>query len=220
MFIGHTAAAFAAKKAAPKIRLGTLLLAAQFADLIFPIFILLGAEHLMPAPGITAFTPYDFYDYPISHSLAANIVWASIFASIYFFKRREWKGAVILACTVLSHWLLDFISHRPDMPIAPGLNWYAGLGLWNSVVWTVIIESSMFALGVYLYLRTTTAVDRTGSIALWSFIGLQVLLYIGDIVSKTPVDGHTMALFSLMQWLIVPWGYWIDRHRKDVVSPA
>ncbi len=99
MFIGHTAAAFAAKKAAPQIRLGTLLLAAQFADLIFPLFILFGAEHVMPAPGITAFTPYDFYDYPISHSLVTNILWASIFAGIYFLKRREWSGAIILGCT-------------------------------------------------------------------------------------------------------------------------
>ena len=220
MFIGHTAIAFAAKKAAPQLRLGTLLLAAQFADLIFPLFVLLGVEHIMPAPGITAFTPYDFYDYPISHSLAANIVWAFIFAGIYFFKLREWTGTFILAGVVLSHWVLDFISHRPDMPVAPGLQLCVGLGLWNSIAWTIIIESCMFALGVYLYLRATTAVDRTGSLALWSFIGLQVLLYIGDIVGKTPVGGHTMALFSLLQWLIVPWGYWIDRHRHIQPQPV
>jgi hypothetical protein len=220
MFIGHTAAAFAAKKAAPQIRLGTLLLAAQFADLIFPLFVLFGAEHVMPAPGITAFTPYDFYDYPISHSLVTNIVWASIFAGIYFFKCREWSGATILGCTVLSHWMLDFLSHRPDMPIAPGLQWFVGLGLWNSIGWTIILESCMFAFGVYLYLRATVSRDSLGSLALWSFIGLEVFLYIGDIVSKTPVDGHTMALFSLTQWLIVPWGYWIDRHRSNADAGA
>jgi len=178
----------------------------------------LGVEHVMPAPGITAFTPYDFYDYPISHSLVTNIAWAYIFASIFFLKYREWSGALVLACVALSHWVLDFISHRPDMPLVPGLQLFVGLGLWNSIPWTIILESCLFAIAVYLYLRTTTPTDPIGSTALWSFIALQVLLYIGDIISKTPVDGHTMALFSLTQWLVIPWGYWIDQHRYIITS--
>jgi hypothetical protein len=218
MFIGHTAIAFAAKKAAPQVRFGTLLFAALFADLLFPMLVLFGVEHVMPAPGITAFTPYDFYDYPISHSLVTNIAYAYIFASIFFLKYREWSGALVLAGVALSHWVLDFISHRPDMPLVPGSQILVGLGLWNSVPWTVILESGMFVVGVYLYLRTTTPADSMGSLALWLFIGLEVFLYIGDIFSNVPVDGHTMALFSLTQWFVIPWGYWIDRHRLIITS--
>lgn len=213
MFIGHTAAALVAKKAAPHVRFGTLLFAAFLPDLLFPILVLLGIEHVMPAPGITAFTPYDFYDYPISHSLLTDAAFAYIFAGIFFLKYREWSGAIILSFTALSHWLLDFISHRPDMPLVPGLHLFYGLGLWNSVLWTVIVEMLMFAIGIYLYLRTTTPADRLGSITLWSFIGLQAVIYVGDIFANVPVDGKPMAMGSLFQWLFIPWAYWIDRHR-------
>jgi hypothetical protein len=213
MFIGHTAIAFAAKKAAPQVRFGTLLFAALFADLLFPVLILFGVEHVMPAPGITAFTPYDFYDYPISHSLVTNIAWAYIFASVFFLKYREWSGALVLAGVALSHWVLDFISHRSDMPLVPGLQMFVGLGLWNSVPWTVIVEVMMFAVGIYFYLRTTTPADKLGSIALWSFIGLQLLMYAGNIFANIPVDSRTMAMGSLLQWLFIPWAYWIDRNR-------
>lgn len=213
MFIGHTAVALAAKKAAPQVRFGTMLLAAFFADLVFPILILLGIEHVMPSPGITAFTPYDFYDYPISHSLATNIAFAYIFAGFFFLKYREWSGALILSLAALSHWLLDVLSHRPDMPLIPGLHTAVGLGLWNSVAWTLIVETCLLAVGVYFYLRTTTPADTLGSITFWSFIGLQLMIYAGNIFASTPVDEHTMALGSLLQWLFIPWAYWIDRHR-------
>lgn len=213
MFIGHTAIALAAKKAAPQVRFGTLLFAALFADLLFPILILLGVEHVMPSPGITAMTPYDFYDYPISHSLLTNAAFAYIFAGIFFLKYREWSGALVLAGVALSHWVLDFISHRPDMPLVPRSQMLVGLGLWNSVVWTVLIEVSMFVVGVVLYLRTTTPADKFGSIAFWSFIGLQIIMYAGNIFANIPVDGRTMAMGSLLQWLFIPWAYWMDRHR-------
>ena len=88
-----------------------------------------------------------------------------------------------------------------------------GLGLWNSVVWTVLIEVSMFVVGVVLYLRTTTPADKFGSIAFWSFIGLQIIMYAGNIFANIPVDGRTMAMGSLLQWLFIPWAYWMDRHR-------
>jgi len=214
MFIGHYAVAFAAKKVAPKTSLGTLFLSAQFLDLLWPIFLLLGIEHVRIDPGHTAFTPLDFYDYPISHSLVTVIGWSLAFGVIYFFRRKDQQGAWILALGVLSHWVLDFITHRPDLPIAPGLKIYAGLGLWNSVATTVLVESVLFVAALILYTRAAKALDRTGVYAFWAFVVFSVLIYVGNIMSRQqPPNETALAIGGLAQWLIIPWAYWIDRHR-------
>jgi hypothetical protein len=215
MFIGHYAVALAAKKAAPKISLGTLFLAAQFIDLLWPILLLLGIEHVRIDPGNTAFTALDFYDYPISHSLLAVIGWSLAFGSVHFAIRRDARSATIAGMAVLSHWVLDFITHRPDLPLAPGMQSYFGLGLWNSVLATVIIESGMFIAALILYLRTTKAVDRTGSISFWAFILFTVLIHLANILGREqpPPNVTAIAVAGLALWLMVPWLYWIERHR-------
>ncbi|MCG3121306.1 MAG: hypothetical protein ALAOOOJD_04345 [bacterium] len=221
MFIGHYAVALAAKKAAPRVSLGTLFLSAQFIDLLWPFFLLLGLEHVRIAPGNTAFTPLDFYDYPISHSLLTVIGWGLAFSLIYFFRRRDKTSALILGLGVISHWLLDFFTHRPDLPIAPGQQTYVGLGLWNSVAATVIVESALFVLAIILYVRTTQARDRTGKYAFWSFVAFCVLIYVGNIMSREqpPSNVTALAIGGLAQWLMVPWAYWIDRHRVVTTMP-
>ncbi|MBC6949565.1 hypothetical protein DWB58_16685 [candidate division KSB1 bacterium] len=215
MFIGHYAVAFAAKKSAPKTSLGTLFFAAQFLDLLWPIFLLFGLEHVRIDPGNTAFTPLDFYDYPISHSLLTVSGWALAFGLVYFVLCRHAKPAVILGLCVLSHWILDLITHRPDLPLAPGAQIYGGLGLWNSVAATVLLEGALFGLAVLFYARTTNAIDRAGRYAFWGFVVFSVLLYVGNVLGREnpPPNAEALALFGLSQWLIVPWGYWIDRHR-------
>ena len=216
MFIGHYAVALAAKKAAPKTSLGTLFLSAQFLDLLWPIFLLSGWEHVRIDPGNTAFTPLDFYDYPITHSLIMAIVWSLAFGLIYFFRRHYMRGAWILGFGVFSHWLLDFIAHRPDLPIFPGSGTNAGLGLWNSVPATILVESTLFIVGLILYLRATTARDHIGRNAFWAFIAFTALFYVGNVFSRQqpPSNVTVLAVGGLSQWLIVPWTYWIDRHRQ------
>jgi hypothetical protein len=216
MFIGHYAVALAAKKAAPKTSLGTLFLAAQFIDLLWPILLLLGLEHVRIDPGNTAFTPMDFYDYPISHSLLTVVGWSLAFGLVYFFAKRERKAAWILGLVVFSHWILDFITHHPDLPLAPGVQSYFGLGLWNSVAATVVIESAMFIAALILYLRTTKAVDRTGSISFWAFIVFTVLIHLSNILGREqpPPNETAIAIVTLALWLMVPWLYWIERHRR------
>ncbi len=217
MFIGHYAVALAAKKAAPKTSLGTLLISAQFLDLLFPILVLLGLEHVRPDPGNTAFTPYDFYDYPISHSLVTSIVWSIAFGLIYFAIRRDRKGSWVLGICVLSHWILDAISHGPDMPIAPGLSAYVGLGLWNSVPATVVVEGAMFVVGVILYIRTTAAKDRTGTYAFWGLITFLALVYAANAINREPASESMMGIVGLAAFIIIFWAYWIDRHRGVIV---
>lgn len=214
MFIGHYAVALAAKKAAPRASLGTLFLAAQFLDLLWPIFLLLGMEHVRVAPGNTAFTPLDFYDYPISHGLLMVVGWSVAFAIVYWLARRDARSAWVLAGCVLSHWLLDFVTHRPDLPLAPGLHRYVGLGLWNSIAGTLMVELGMFAVGIALFLSVSKAKDRTGMISFWSLMVLLLIIYAGNIFGGPPPNVKAIAPITLLLWLFVPWAYWIDRHRS------
>ena len=154
MFIGHFAVGFGAKKAAPRVSLGTLILAAEFVDFLFPLFVLLGLEALRVDPGNTKVVPFDFFRYPFTHSLATGIGWGLLLGLAYFALRRNGRGATVVGLAVVSHWVLDWITHRPDMPLWPG-GPKVGLGLWNSVAGTVAVEGAMFVLGVALYLTVT-----------------------------------------------------------------
>ena len=163
MFIGHFGIALAAKRAAPRTSLGVLVAAAQLLDLIWPPLVLAGIEKVRIEPGNTRFTPLDFESYPWSHSLLMAALWSIVAAAAYWAAKRYRRGALVIGLAVFSHWLLDFITHRPDLPLYPGSRVYAGLGLWNSVPATIIVEGAIFALGVWLYAASTRSKDKYGS---------------------------------------------------------
>ncbi len=213
MFIGHHAAGFAAKRFAPRVSLGTLFAASMALDLLWPILLLLDLEHVRIAPGVTAFTPLDFYDYPITHSLLSVLGWSLLFALLHWFSRRSWRDASVVGAAVLSHWVLDFLSHRPDLPLWPG-GPRVGLGLWNSVPATIVVESLLFFGGLALYLRATRARDRIGSIALWTLVVFVAIVYVANITSPPPPSARAIGWAALAAYLFVPWGIWIDRHRQ------
>src|SRR5260221_4398921 len=143
----------------------------MLVDLIWPIFHLLGIEHVRIRPGMTRLTPLDFYDYPWTHSLAMSLAWSVAFGLLYYAIARYGRGALILGLGVLSHWVLDFFVHRPDLPLWPG-GPKVGLGLWNHPMAEMAIEAGLFALGILLYRDTTKPLDRTGSARLWAFLNL------------------------------------------------
>jgi len=213
MFIGHFAVAFAAKRAAPAVSLGTLVFAAQLLDGLWPLFVLAGFERFEIVPGITAISPLDFTYYPYSHSLLATVLWALLFGSTYFLLRHDRRAAAILAALVLSHWLLDAASHRPDMPLAPGGEALVGLGLWNSVPATLVVEGALFALCLGSYVACTRASDRAGKVNLWALAALLLLAYLGSVFGPPPPNVEAVAYSGLLGWLIVAWCYWIDRYR-------
>jgi len=215
MFIGHFGVGLAGKGAANKTSLGTLFFAAQFVDLLWPTLLLLGWETVHISPGITIMTPLDFEHYPISHSLAASIGWAALFTVIYGFITKYWKGAFVVGALVLSHWFLDLLVHRPDLPLYPG-GTKVGLGLWNVVPVEIALEAAIFIAGVWIYLRSTQAKDRTGTIALWSLIVFLVLIHVLNLTGGEPPSETAIAWVSQSQWLIVLWGGWGDRHRTSV----
>lgn len=214
MFIGHFAVAFAAKRAAPQLPLGTLFLAAQLADLVWPTLVLLGVERFEIRPGITAVTPLDFVHYPYSHSLAAVVFWGGVLAvPCLAWTRRAWPAAVLFA-VVLSHWVLDAVSHRPDMPLTIDGDARIGLGLWNSLGATLAVESALFIVCVALYARATRALDRTGQRALAGLIAFLAVVYVANLFGPPPPSTTAVAWTAQAIWLLVAWGYWIDRHRS------
>ena len=216
MFIGHNAVAFAAKGVAPKTSLGTLMAAAMLLDLIWPIFLLLGIEHVRIATGATKFTPLDFYDYPWTHSLAMSIAWGIAFGVAYWVATRSGRGAIVVALCVVSHWVLDLVVHRPDLPLWPGGPKF-GFGLWNYPRATMAIEFTMYLIAIMIYRDTTHARDKVGSIGFWTFVVVLFGIYLSTAFSPPPPNTRTIAIMALTGWLLPLWAAWFDRHREAAV---
>jgi len=215
MFIGHFGVGFAAKKAIKKTSLGTLFLASQFVDLLWPILLILGIEKVEINPANTGLTPLNFVYYPFSHSLLAAIIWAFIFGLVYYLIKKDLRSAVWCGLLVPSHWILDLIVHRPDLPLFPGNNSpMVGLGLWTSVYGTIIVEVGIFLAGVYFYFKTTKAKNKTGSISLWVLIIFLLLVYFMNIFGPQPDSVDSIEYVGLSQFILIAWGYWIDKNRQ------
>ncbi|HEY0679840.1 MAG TPA: hypothetical protein VGD17_16265 [Chitinophagaceae bacterium] len=215
MFLGHFALGFAAKKVSSKPSLGTLFMATQFIDLLWPFLLIFGFETIRIEPGNTAFTPINFVSYPYSHSLMAVLIWGLLFGVIYYMIRKDLKSAVLLGALVLSHWFLDLIAHRPDLPITFSEQTKVGLGLWNYKTATLIIELLVFAAGILIYTSVTKAKNNTGRYALWGLVAFFVIIYFMNAYSDPPPDVKAIGYVGLAQWLFVFWGYWIDKNRVE-----
>jgi membrane-bound metal-dependent hydrolase YbcI (DUF457 family) len=214
LFIGHFALALGAKKFAPQVSLGILFLACQLADIIWPNLVLLGIEALEVVPGITVMTPLDFSHYPYSHSLVALILWSAIFGVLYALLRRSGtRAAIVIAVLVLSHWVLDVLTHRPDMPITLNDSSAIGLGLWNYPVIAVPLELLLFGAGTWLYVRHTKPRNRQGSIGFWALILFLLVVYAASILGPPPPSPAAVAWSAQAVWILIAWGFWVDNHR-------
>ena len=214
MFIGHFAMGFGAKRFAPQVSLGVLFLACQLADLVWPNLVLLGIETFSIEPGVTALTPLNFQYYPYSHSLLASLVWAALFAVLYTALRRTGKrAAIVIGLLVLSHWLLDVLSHRPDMPVTLSDAHRIGLGLWNHPVLAIGVEVLLFAAGVGSYAASTRALNRQGSIGFWALVVFLLLVYAANLLGPPPPSVNAVAWSAEAIWLLVAWGFWVDHNR-------
>ncbi len=213
MFAGHFAVAFAAKRAAPRTSLGTLVAAAPLLDLVWPALVLAGVERVRIDPGSTAFTPLDFEHYPWTHSALTVAIWAALFGGIYLARTGYRAGAWTCAAAVASHWVLDLVVHRPDLPLWPG-GPRVGLGLWGSVPATIAVEGALVAAGVVVYLRTTRPRDRAGRIAFGALVLVLALISAANVASPPPPSATAVGAAGLLMWLFVPWAAWADRHRE------
>jgi hypothetical protein len=220
MFIGHYAVSLAAKRAAPRTSLGTLIAATAFLDLVWPILVLAGVEHVEVDPGNTAFTPLAFTSYPWSHSLLMSVLWAVLFGAAYYAVRPYRAGALVVGALVFSHWVLDAIVHRPDLPLTPHGSTRVGLGLWNSIPGTLVVELAMFAAGVWLYVSSTRARNRVGNVGLAALIITLLVIYTANLLGPPPPSATAIAWTDMGQWLVVAWAAWVDRHRTPSSQPT
>lgn len=214
MLLGHYGVALAAKRYAPRTSLGTLILAAQLLDLLWPAFLLIGWERVHIAPGLMRASPLDFERYPISHSLLMAAVWAVLLGGGYNVFRRYPRGAAAIAVAVVSHWVLDLVVHRPDLPLWPGSSTKLGLSLWNSIGATIFIELALLGAGVVMYAGVTRPRDSMGTRLVSAFVAVLLLIFVSALFMPPPTSERAVAVVTLASWLFVPFGYWIERHRE------
>jgi hypothetical protein len=214
VFLGHFAVGFAAKRAAPRTSLTTLMVAATLLDLIWPVFLWLGIEQVRIVPDAPSpFERLDFVSYPWSHSALMALVWSALFAIVYRSRRSYMWGALVAGAAVFSHWVLDFFTHLPDLPLLPVGGPKVGLRLWDRPTATVVIELAMFVVGLALYLSTTRARNWMGHVSLWSIVVLLAFAYYGDVVGPPPPDLHALKTVCLLASALTLWFVWVDKSR-------
>lgn len=217
MFVGHFGLAFAAKRSTPRTSLAVLVAATALLDIIWPVLVLLGVEEVRIDPGNTAFTPLDFVSYPWSHSAVMTVLWSVLFGGAVLVATRDRAAAVVSGVLVASHWVLDLVSHRPDLPLWPG-GPKVGLGLWSSVPGTLAVEGALFAGGVWLYVTATRPRDRAGRWTLAALVALLTAAYLSDRFGGPPPPSDTAVAWVgvAAAFVFVPWAAWVDRHRASV----
>lgn len=213
MFVGHIAVALAAKRKAPAVSLGWLVAGVTALDLIWPFLLLAGIERATIQPGATAFTPIVFDSYPWSHSLVMAVVWGVVLVVLARAARVPSGASPLLVLLVVSHWFLDFFTHAPDMPLWPGSAKY-GLGLWNSIPATLVVEGAIWIVGIAMYLRVKKEQKERVSWWFWSLAGITTLMWATGPFQTPPSTEKALGWFALMGWIIVPWAWWADRARK------
>ena len=212
MFVGHLAVALAAKRAAPRAPLGALVAGAFGLDLLWPVFLLVGLERVRIIPGYTAFTPLAFEHYPWSHSLSMAVIWGIVAGRVSATVLKDVRAAVFIAVAVVSHWVLDYLTHVPDLPLWPDGPRF-GLGLWNSVAMTIIVEGTIFVAAIAMYVHTTAARNSTGTWAFWGLAMLATVIWGSGPLSPPPPSVTAIAVAGLAMWLFPLWAAWIERNR-------
>ncbi len=218
MFVGHYGVSFAAKRVDRSIPLWVLFIAVQLLDVFWAPFILLGIEKVRIVPGITASNPLDLYYMPYTHSLVAALLWSAGAGIIYGLLTRPrpaGKAALVVALAVFSHWALDFVVHRPDLPLYDNAA-KVGLGLWNLPIIAFALEAVLLFGGMWLYFRTAS-VPRLPMTA----FGLVILLIQAYVFFGPPPDSDKAAAVTALAAYVIFAGVirLLERRHPIVAAP-
>jgi membrane-bound metal-dependent hydrolase YbcI (DUF457 family) len=215
MFVGHYGPSFAAKAWNKTLPLWVLFLAVQLVDVLWAIFVLLGVEKVRIVPGITKTNALDLYYMPYTHSLVAAVVWSAVAGAAYLLRRRSrgLQGAGLVGAAVFSHWVLDWLVHRPDLPLYDDAL-KLGLGLWNFPAPAFLLEAALLFGGMGLYLRGTKPLARGGRFGMPVF-GIVMLAIQGSVFfGPPPPSGQAAALMALFSYaLFAAAAHWLERKR-------
>ncbi len=220
MFIGHFAPALVARgltEEAP--RLGTLFIAGQLVDWAFFTFAMVGIEDLRIVPGITAMNPMDLYHMPYSHSLLGTLVWALLFGLVVYMASRNTIAAAWGAVVVASHWLLDWLVHRPDLTLA-GSGRKFGLGLWNMPLVEMPLEIGLVLLAFWFYARRTKGPVVPPLVLLAAMLMFQAIDWFGPAPESAGFAMYATALFAFA--VLTALAFWVQstRWHKNQVGLA
>jgi hypothetical protein len=216
MFIGHYGPSFAIRALRPEIPLWLLFLAAQLVDIAWALLVLGGIEKLRIVPGITAASPLDLYYMPYTHSLVAALLWALGAAIVcrFLFRWRGWSAALWVGAAVLSHWGIDWLVHRPDLPLF-GDSVKVGLGLWNYSGLSLGLEVLVVMSGFGLYLQRTRGLTTVGRYGPVVFVVLMLAIQVASIVGPPPPSPAAVAASGLGAYLVfAAVAAWLDRQRS------
>jgi hypothetical protein len=214
MFLGHYGAALALKRAEPKVSLGTLFVAAQLVDVLWGAFLVLGWEHVRILPDDNPLLLLQFYDYPITHSLVGALGWGLAAAALYYSwptrdTTRHWQASVLVGAAVASHWLLDFIVHVSDLPLAGNDSPKVGLGLWRHEGLSVALELLVLAAGAAIYARGRSRRHPLRPVRLGLVLVILVGIYAASILGPPPPSVTAIGLgdvgFLLLMGLLAAW---------------
>ena len=216
MFVGHYAAGLALKKYDKRVSLGVLFLAVQFVDILFFPLVLLGIERINIVENFTPSTHFELEYMPYTHSLAGSLFWAAVSYVVFrWVVVRQHGVALVVALAVLSHWLFDFLTHTPDLPLWTDASLKLGLGLWNNAIAAYTVEALFLLGGLWLYLGSTSAATRLGKYGMVAFVLFMLLINIGNIFAPLLSDSKAaLAAFALTAYfLFAAVAFWLDKAR-------
>lgn len=211
MFIGHFAPAFVAAAVSPRApRLGTLFVAAQLVDWGFFMLAIGGIEKMRVDPDATKMVPFDLYHMPYTHSLAGTAVWALLCALVILIFQRNAIGGFLAGLVVMSHWVLDWVTHRPDLTIAGGPEAY-GLGLWNYPYAAIPLEIAITLAAFLFYLRRTRGPVGPPLVMIGVMFALQAINWFGPAPTEAGVFLYAQALLAFA--ILTGFAVWVGENR-------
>lgn len=223
MFVGHYGVALALRPLQGSPPLPVLFAAVQVVDIAFFSFLIPGIEKMRIVPGITAMNAMDLYFMPYTHSLLGSAVFSVAFAAIVALLMPtglRWRGFAISALAVFSHWLLDLLVHRPDLGVIGDSGSKLGFGLWNYPLVAMPIEIAVVGAGLAVYLATTRAIGRMGTVSLAVLIAAMVALQSFNWFGPQPAPDASLTAFAVEGLagyaVFIGLAWWMERTHRPV----